>query len=295
MEDTFRYHTKDVKVGLEDISDIIVSVAETNGESFPFVTLDNFEVYAEQAIDRSRLESIAFCPVVMPEEVSQWSNYSVANQGWLGKSYKTYEERLESSDEDSYVPAQADIVPILYTTLPDGTYVPAEMMGPGPYLPIWQFSPPPMTPYIINYDLASFPDFGLLYNVTIESRQDFVLSNHYDQSVYSDTTRTKEQHLAIHEEYVDVEDVNGTGIWGWGHPHSVLLAPVFAKRVSATDSTPEQEDSRELVGIIQGSVLWDSHFVGLLPEGINGVFAVLKNSCGQAFTYRIDGNKVSAM
>ena len=292
MEDSFRYHTEDVKVGLEVISDIITSVAETNGESFPFVTLDNFEVYGHQAIQRTRLEGIAFCPVVMPEEVPQWNNYSVAHQGWLGKSIKTY---TESDEKYSDVPLEADIVPILYTTLPDGSYVPSEMLGPGPYLPIWHYSPPPITPYIINYDLATYPDFQLLFDVTMESQQDFVVTSHIDQSVYAGTTYSKEQHLTIHDQYVHVENATGTGIWGWEHPHSTMLAPVFAKRTSATNSTPEQEDSRELVGMLQGGVLWDAHFVGLLPEGINGVYAVLKNSCGQAFTYRIDGNEVSAM
>jgi hypothetical protein len=51
-------------------------------------------------------------------------------------------------------------------------------------------------------------------------------------------------------------------------------------------------DSSEVVGVIQGVVPWDRYLTNLLPEGVDGITCVLKNTCGQAFTYELDGNRV---
>jgi hypothetical protein len=69
-------------------------------------------------------------------------------------------------------------------------------------------------------------------------------------------------------------------------PHSVMLVPVKSKVRLGVPT------SGELVGVL-GAVLSPSRFmVNALPDGVNGVTAVLENSCGQAFTYQINGNTV---
>jgi len=42
--------------------------------------------------------------------------------------------------------------------------------------------------------------------------------------------------------------------------------------------------------VICAVVPWDAYLTNLLPEGRSGVTAVLTNSCGQDFTYMLDGN-----
>jgi hypothetical protein len=46
----------------------------------------------------------------------------------------------------------------------------------------------------------------------------------------------------------------------------------------------------ELVGVALMVIAWDQALLNLLPEGVRGIFAVLKNNCNQTHTYEIDGS-----
>lgn len=64
------------------------------------------------------------------------------------------------------------------------------------------------------------------------------------------------------------------------NPHSALIQPVFAEL-----NNPESE----LVGLAHAPIQWDAYLLGLLPQGVNGVYCVLRNSCGESFTYKLKG------
>ena len=40
-----------------------------------------------------------------------------------------------------------------------------------------------------------------------------------------------------------------------------------------------------------GGVYWKTYFRQILPPGSNGVLVILQNTCGQAFTYQVDGRE----
>ena len=61
-------------------------------------------------------------------------------------------------------------------------------------------------------------------------------------------------------------------------PHSMSLAPIF-----------ENFDTDNIVGYVCGIMPWDLYLSRLLPEGVDGVYAVLSNSCAQEVTYLING------
>lgn len=50
---------------------------------------------------------------------------------------------------------------------------------------------------------------------------------------------------------------------------------------------------KKLVSVLAAYIYWQSYLTEVLPEGQNGVVAVLSNTCGQHFTYRLYGPKVS--
>lgn len=67
-------------------------------------------------------------------------------------------------------------------------------------------------------------------------------------------------------------------------PTSFHLQPVF-------ETINDQESS--IVGFLSSIVHWDNFLALLLPPGIGGVVAILRNTCGQAFSYRLKGHSVS--
>ena len=50
--------------------------------------------------------------------------------------------------------------------------------------------------------------------------------------------------------------------------------------------------SKDIGGFVMGVVGFDSFLVDLLPNGIRGIRVLIDNSCGDKFTYELDGNRV---
>lgn len=69
------------------------------------------------------------------------------------------------------------------------------------------------------------------------------------------------------------------------HPHSFLLSPVHQSFAAG------QRGRDELAGFIAAILPWDSYFSNLLLDGVEGIVVVLHDTCGQDFTYRVDGPK----
>ena len=60
---------------------------ETVDETFPFVTLPNFEIKGSHARSRSGLETIQYMPIVEGSLKEEWEKYSVENfQAWMEQS-----------------------------------------------------------------------------------------------------------------------------------------------------------------------------------------------------------------
>jgi hypothetical protein len=95
----------------------------------------------------------------------------------------------------------------------------------------------------------------------------------------SGTAISDTDHERFHLEYI--EGIDELSLYD--HPHSVFVQPVYEKL---------NEPDAELVGMICATVPWDRYLANLLPIGVNGIMAVLENSCGQTFTYAIRGDKV---
>ena len=47
-----------------------------------------------------------------------------------------------------------------------------------------------------------------------------------------------------------------------------------------------------LVGFVLGILGIDAFLVDILPNGIRGIRVVIDNTCGDKYTYELDGNKV---
>lgn len=65
-----------------------------------------------------------------------------------------------------------------------------------------------------------------------------------------------------------------------GDPTANLYFPIF-------DSF--NETTQKTVGVLHAIIKWETYFRGILPPNINGIIAVLENSCDGAFTYELNG------
>ena len=149
------------------------------------------------------------------------------------------------------------IPPIAAHLFPElGTTPNAEMENH--YLPVWQTFPPPKDPpSIINFNLLSDERFHRIFDY-VEATKRTVLS-----------------------EVLDVTALFGAASPNSsGHPHSLLVMPILS---SFDDRTSK------LVGIFTTVIPWDIYFQNIIHKGADGIICVVQDSCGDSFTYRING------
>jgi hypothetical protein len=78
---------------LNGLGDDVVSEVKHKNMSWPFVTIDDFEIKGAHARLAASVEFILFAPLVHAGEREKWEDYSVKHQGWLPEAQ---EQSLET-------------------------------------------------------------------------------------------------------------------------------------------------------------------------------------------------------
>lgn len=265
---------------LESLSKTVTSLAMFANESWPLISLPHFEIRASDYLDISGAQQIAFAPIVQEEEREPWEAYTTAHQDWiqdgLDLEYELVMSRQEpeieaeassSIDENTEVATPGTNMngfasigkaqPIQETVwaYEEKTHRPATATNKGPYIPLWQSYPAPRNSFVVNYNLLSSPVFTeLIYTATVKRRA--VLSDIIDNFVLFGTS----QSVAI-------------------DPKSVVIQPIFSS-FDANSNT---------VGFMVVVIPWYIYFNDVLSKGANSVICVLRNSCGEDFSYEVSG------
>ncbi|KAL3939814.1 MAG: hypothetical protein SGBAC_005541, partial [Bacillariaceae sp.] len=228
-------------------------------QTWPLVTPPAFTSRVTELHNLAGLSYSLFLPRVEEDRRTDWEQYSVANQGWLQESL-AYTMDVDPMDI---------FVPPIFPNITDAHSNPGEFppdSGPGPYYPIWMRHPPRNLSGInVN-----------MYNNPIQHDiMDFVVAN-------------KIPAFGTITDYIDPDT-----------PKDRLY--------SLLKSTPElnyQDDAfafaqfpvydnlgkdRSVVAIFYTLIYWRDYFKGLLPKGSDGIYVILENTCGQQYTYIVDG------
>ena len=64
------------------------------------------------------------------------------------------------------------------------------------------------------------------------------------------------------------------------HPHSFAFHPVHRR---------DGDYNSDIVAMLATATAWDEALLYLLPEGVIGIHAIIKNDCNQSYTYEIRG------
>jgi hypothetical protein len=182
-----------------------------------------------------------------------WSSYSVANQNWIQESY----------DLRGDTTSPGPIVSEVYYKNEDGSKIAENSKAE--YIPLWQEARAPADTSSINFNLMSHAVFNRVFHLARQIKS-AVLSEVFDPS-----TLLGEEAL--------FKDNNGEV-----HPESILVQPVF-------DGFDEK--TRSVVGAVVAVLPWDIYFQNLLHDGANGLVCVVRDTCGDVFSYRIDGPRAT--
>jgi hypothetical protein len=203
--------------------------------------------------DRFRLATNAQLVSFCPivTDLESWNAYSFENQGWLQQSYDL---RGDTRTPDP-IPTQ------VYRRLEDGTTVPEE--GKDDYCPLWQESEAPNDTSIVNFNLLSHDIFARVFDLMRDTKGPVLSEVFHPSTLLGEGVRLQTEDDTF-------------------HPESILAQPVFDDFSEAT---------RKVVGTVIAVIPWDSYFNNLLHDGANGIMCVLRDTCGDVFTYQIDGPK----
>ena len=376
------------------MSEILSSEAEKNGDLWPFVSMASFQVFAQHIQSYSGIESVVLCPFVEPEQLEQWSTFSVGEQGWIleghieseahkasvedrrnqgnrhqdarkrrgledlavdesrelqqdgggeemtsealptldeifnglghiaqepphpshsvdtpqgedpysGESHVEYEGDSHVVDHDEALQQLVDVGVklmeatghvdtihpyIFYFQEVDGQLMAQDKTADsvGTMAPFWQMSPPPVSNTIVNLDAMSLTEYRTLVEAALATRHTVI--GRASRSPIVDSTYRAGEHDEAHAEahldsvntHVGAHELHGSSFAN-DHPHCTIAVPVFESLHDA---------SSRIVGVVLLVLPWDSYVTDLLPMRVNGIFAVLRNSCGQDFTYQIFG------
>ena len=258
--------TQAIYLAMENFGVTVTSfVMDEEEDSWPFVTIPHFEMRGDLNNKLSMALLLAMSPIVPLLEREAWEDYATANQGWIQEGLlsdpkKDYHNgRLEAMSAPGYELENISY-PIWHYGL-NGEHVPER--GRGPYLPVWQMAPAPFNSSIVNYNLLDHPVFERAFQGMEETDLPMLsevmdLSFLYEGALHDDAT----------------------------HPHSFLLYPIHEH---FEDVVLSEANANPLLASLTAVLAWDKFFVHLLPEEVYGMVVVVKDTCGDVFTYQIDG------
>jgi class 3 adenylate cyclase len=250
---------------LRSLGNGLTSFSSFENTNWPFVTIPDFQHRSHDYLAISGAELVAFSPIVSPREFEEWSNYSVANQGWIEESLTTtfsYSHSNSSSSSNNF-PSDGTPEPIperiwriseaTSNSLPDLTQQ-------NQLVPLWQMYPAPLDTSVVNFNLRSHVNF----------EKAFALSESTEKTVLSDIFQKRELSVINPNLAFDI-------------PRSLVIQPV----------RESFEPQAAIAGFLLVVIPWDIIFDNVLSEGTPPLMCVMRSSCGSSFSYLVDGPRAT--
>ncbi|CAB9497986.1 Receptor-type guanylate cyclase gcy [Seminavis robusta] len=236
--------------------------AESTNQTWPFVRIPFFEEYGANFLRMSNSEISSFIPIVDFEDVDAYPEF-------VGTFY---EELIKESHMLTYGSLdnliEEDYKDFISGVSPDGLVKDKERET---YFPIQVNTPPPRNYRNVNWNLGSVPHFGAVMESVRRLKTETLTTKSTTYTTAVGAILSKEGHDAMHDPLPEGEKE---------HPHTFYFYPIH-RRIADPDS--------DVVGIVTGAVALDRSSRNLLPDGVDGIVVVVRNSCGQEFTYELQG------
>lgn len=291
----------------------MVSLAKLSNQTWPFVTIPDYAIRTAKLRSSANAALVSQYLVVEAEQRFQWEMYGAQNQGWIEESLAIQEDdpgfkgtpvSVENYTNNSKFP----FVPI-HTW--DGPY---PYNNTGPFLPRWQTSPvvaDEITP-VFNYDAFSFGGIRNTFPLWEKEKGAFIgsLSNIPSQDpneVFnsSDLVDFWNDHIVQyvgnednpHEPFGDIyckSEARRAELLSYRILLTLHLSflishidPILGSFAESVQNPGNPEE--KVAGTIAVTYYFRDLLRNILPDGSDGIVAVMENDCGQIFSYQING------
>ena len=254
IEELVHHEARNVFLTVHSMSSTITSYALDSNAEWPYVSIPHWEVRGLEMNNLSNSILMGFSPYVNAFDKDAWEVYANHMQGWVHEgveyNYDLHKDYLNGSHVIDPIPEE------IYRYGNDSSMIPET--GSGVLLPVWQLAPAPHDPQVINYNL---------------------LDNEVFERVEHGMHAIK---LPVLSEVTDLEFLYGGSVYDDPtHPHSFLLQPVYHDFIHHSEA--------DILGVVTAIIGWDHYFENLLPPEAHGIVVVMKDTCGDVFSYQING------
>lgn len=282
--DSFEADAAKRRSAIHSSSLTLSSYAEHSNESWPFVTLPDFEQKARYTIELADIISLFVFPLVSGEDLQEWGEYSSTNQDWYWEGMAIQEQytgignnNVQNTSLETAIVERLQVPPFILTINGEGEESRARpaSVEDAPFFPLWQYSPQVPVP-IINIDFLSIYSASneLQYFLDSDDNRDDILGPAVDFGSAEAGQGADFTNLVL--------DRGGGGQYESG-PLSWFYTPVYET---------VQDPTSPLVAILQAFIYWQPYFEGLLPDKADGIIAILENNCDQSYSFGISGQTV---
>ena len=249
-----------IRAGMHSFADQITAHAQTTNVTWPYFTMPLFEPVAENIRVQSQMEILAVAPLV--HDVEKWIAFANATyKTWVEEGHLLSQGNLNRLNPTKYHG---------YLTQREETRIfrDASLNRKAGNFPLWSFSPPPATYGILNWNFVSEEGYEKLVETALHLGNETCAGPAFgDSSVVTQTlAMTPQEHARMHNDLPSSSK---------SFPHSFFVYPIRARI---------RDPAAPLVALAVGMASWDVALRHLLPSGVEGIFAVIRNSCGQEFT-----------
>jgi hypothetical protein len=244
----------------------ITNLAQTANATWPEYTIANFQVMAEQFVNSTGAETLFLVPVIVDETREVWNKYITkpGNMDWY-KEGLARNGLTEHPTDTTYVPKT--LQPSLIEDEDGDTH----------YLPLWQTYPVPPSVDSVNHNLAEFYTIHRMLHHLLESGKP-TLSRLFIPCLSEDCPPE-----TFYGPILPSADGNADHT---DQPHIMLLQPITASFDEHGHGV--RKNSNDIVALVGAIFQFDAYLQNVLHEGASGVEAVVRNSCQDIATYRLN-------
>ena len=255
---------RNIREAYVGLTQTVSASAKSVNATWPFYTLPYFENYAQNFLTQSGAEVFTVFNVANSSNREAFTQYANDNhETWVKEGHMIKYGSLDNLKEENYHP---------YIGKFSAEGFVSDDEGRDHYFSAWSYSPPPVSYGLINWNLATIGDYGDAMGAVLALKNQTIVTRVRPYSVAIGTALTQEEHEAMHSALLDSSTE---------HPHSFMFHPIHE----------DFEDyNSPIVGVLGGGVAWDKALLDLLPDGVNGIDAIISNNCNQSYTYEINGH-----
>lgn len=252
---------KRLREAVRSFGQVVEVITKETNQSWPFFDYAGIEMFAQEQLDSKGLENLQYLTRVNHSQREQWLAFeSDIYERWVKSGHTRAYGNLDSLVEGGY---QADILEVTDA----GVYPSSEKEE---YWPLAFRYPPPNSYFIVGLDISSINYDDMFASLKLLGNQ--TLISNVNPYIESDEEEAK-QHAKFHSTLAD-------GSSRTDFPHSFMFHPVHQE---------PNNSSSDIVAMVLVPIAWDASLRNLLPASVNGLVVVGRNSCGQEFSYLIEG------